>query len=84
MDFIIQNWAEIVGIAGALHLLALAIVNATPSKRDNELYNRFYKVIEMFLAIVNATPSKRDNELYNRFYKVIEMFAGIVTKTAKK
>ena len=58
MDFIIQNWAEIVGIAGALHLLALAIVNTTPSKRDDELYNRFYKVIEMFAGIITKTAKK--------------------------
>jgi len=58
MDFLIQNWAEIVGIAGALHLLALAIVNATESKKDDEFYNRFYKVIEVFAGLVTKTAKK--------------------------
>jgi hypothetical protein len=55
MDWLINNWGEVVGIAAALHMLALAIVNATPSKRDDELYNRFYKVIEIFAGLVTKT-----------------------------
>ena len=58
IHYLSENWAEIVGIAGALHLLALAIVNTTPSKRDDELYNRFYKVIEMFAGIITKTAKK--------------------------
>lgn len=58
MDFLINNWSEIVGIAGALHLLALAIVNVTPSKKDDEIYNRMYKVIEIFAGLVTKTAKK--------------------------
>ena len=47
MAFILENWSSIVGIAGAAHLLALAIVNVTPTPKDDELYGKFYKVIEM-------------------------------------
>ena len=42
--FLISNWGEIVGLAGAIHFLALAVVNITPTPKDNEAYARFYKV----------------------------------------
>jgi hypothetical protein len=58
VEFITQNWADIVAVAGALHLLALAIVNITPSKRDNLIYNKVYKVIEVIAGLVTKTAKK--------------------------
>ena len=58
MDFIVNHWTDIVGIAGALHLLALAVVNVTPSKKDDEIYNRFYKVVEIFAGLVTKTAKE--------------------------
>jgi hypothetical protein len=40
LAFLATHWTEIVAIGGALHLLALAIINATPTPRDNELYGK--------------------------------------------
>jgi hypothetical protein len=44
IHYITENWADIVGILAAAHVLALAIVNVTPSKKDDELYNKLYKL----------------------------------------
>jgi hypothetical protein len=58
MDYLLNNWSNIVGIAGAAHLLALAIVNVTPTPKDDELYAKFYKVIEMIAGIVTKVAKK--------------------------
>lgn len=58
LDFITTHWSEIVAIASAAHLLALAIVNATPSKRDNEIYNKIYRVIEVLAGLITKTAKQ--------------------------
>jgi hypothetical protein len=58
IHYISENWTDIVGILAAVHVLALAIVNVTPSKKDDELYNRLYKVIELFAGIITKTAKK--------------------------
>ena len=58
MSFILENWSNSVGIAGAAHLLALAIVNVTPTPKDDEIYAKFYKVIEMIAGIVTKVAKK--------------------------
>jgi len=58
IHYLSENWADIVGILAAAHVLALAIVNVTPSKRDDELYNKLYKVVELFAGIVTKTAKK--------------------------
>lgn len=58
LNYLLNNWAEVAGIAAALHILALAIVNVTPTPKDDELYGKFYKVIEMIAGIVSKTAKK--------------------------
>jgi hypothetical protein len=58
LQYLLNNWAEVAGIAGTLHLLALAIVNLTPTPKDDEIYGKFYKVIEMIAGIVSKTAKK--------------------------
>ena len=58
LQYLLNNWAEVAGIAGALHLLALAIVNLTPTPKDDEIYGKFYKVIVMIAGIVSKTAKK--------------------------
>jgi|TARA_R100000084_G_C4628169_1_gene136894 hypothetical protein len=58
MDYLMDNWSEIVGIAGALHLLALAIVNLTPTPKDDEVYAKAYKVIEKLAGVVTKMAKK--------------------------
>jgi hypothetical protein len=58
LEYLLNNWAEVAGIAGALHILALAVVNLTPTPKDDEIYGKVYKVIEMIAGIVSKTAKK--------------------------
>ena len=58
LQYLLNNWAEVAGILAAVHVLALAIVNATPTPRDDELYGKLYKVIEVIAGIVSKTAKK--------------------------
>ncbi len=58
INYLSENWTEIAGILAAVHVLALAIVNATESKKDDELYNKVYKVIEVFAGLITKTAKK--------------------------
>jgi hypothetical protein len=50
--FIAAHWVDIVAVAAAAHGLALVIVNTTPTPKDNELYGKFYKIIEVIAGIM--------------------------------
>ena len=58
INYISENWTDIVGVLAAVHVLALAVVNVTPSKKDDELYNKLYKIVEILAGIVNKTAKK--------------------------
>lgn len=58
IHYLSQNWTEVAGVLAAVHVLALAIVNATESKKDDELYNKVYKVIEVFAGLITKTAKK--------------------------
>jgi len=58
LEYLLNNWAEVAGIAGALHILALAVVNLTPTPKDDEIYGKVYKVIEMIAGIISRTAKK--------------------------
>ena len=56
--FVVAHWVDILAIGAALHALALVIVNLTPSKTDDEVYNKIYKVIELIVGIITKTAKK--------------------------
>jgi len=58
LEYLLNNWAEVAGIAGALHILALAVVNMTPTPKDDEIYGKIYRVVEMIAGIVSKTAKK--------------------------
>ena len=58
LEYLLNNWAEVAGIAGALHILALAVVNMTPTPKDDEIYGKVYRVVEMIAGIVSKTAKK--------------------------
>jgi len=58
VTYLLNNWAEVAGIAAALHILALAIVNATPTPKDDHLYGKIYKIIEILAGIVTKMAKK--------------------------
>lgn len=58
ISFISNNWADIIAVAAALHGLALVIVNLTPSKTDDKVYNKLYKFVEIMAGIVTKMAKK--------------------------
>ena len=58
LNHLTQNWTELVGVAAAVHVLALAIVNLTPTPKDDEVYGKVYKAIELLAGIVTKLVKK--------------------------
>ncbi len=42
---------DAIALALAIHGVALAVVNITPTPKDDEAMRRFYKVLELFAGI---------------------------------
>ena len=53
LGFLSANGAEIVAALLAVHAAALAVVNLTPTPKDNEVVAKYYRVIEIFAGIVS-------------------------------
>ena len=51
MNFITENWEEILAVLAALHGLAIAIVNLTPTPKDEETFAKIYRVVEILAGI---------------------------------
>ena len=58
IHYLSENWAEVAGILAAVRVLALAVVNATPTPRDDELYGKLYNVVEVIAGIVTKTAKR--------------------------
>lgn len=58
INYLTENWTEVVGMLAALHMLALAIVNVTPTPKDDEFYGKVYKIIEIIAGIVTKMAKK--------------------------
>lgn len=50
--YIAANGPEILGVLFAIHAAALAIVNLTPTPKDNEVVSKYYRVLEILAGIV--------------------------------
>lgn len=51
MEFVTENWEGLLVAFAAAHALALAIVNLTPTPKDNEVLAKVYKVVEVFAGL---------------------------------
>lgn len=58
LAFLVAHWVDIVALGAAVHALALVVVNITPTPKDNEVYSKFYKVIEVLAGIVTKIAKK--------------------------
>lgn len=58
INHLLDNWGEIAGVLAAVHVLALAVVNVTPTPKDDEFYAKLYKVIEVLAGIVTKLAKK--------------------------
>lgn len=54
----LRNGGDIVTVLLAAHTICLFIVNLTPSKTDNEIYNRFYRYIEFGAGLLTKLSKK--------------------------
>ena len=50
--YIITHGPEVLGVLFAIHAAALAIVNLTPTPKDDEVVSRYYRVLEILAGIV--------------------------------
>lgn len=61
MEVLFVLWSQapqIVSALFAVHAAALAIVNLTPTPKDDEAVAKFYKVIEFAAGILTKTAKK--------------------------
>lgn len=56
--FIVAHGAEIVTAMLAVHAAALAIVNLTPTPKDDEAVAKLYRVIELLAGIITKVAKK--------------------------
>lgn len=54
MNFITENWEAFLAVLAALHGLAIAIVNLTPTPKDDEILAKIYRVIEILAGILTS------------------------------
>lgn len=52
ISYIIDNGPEIMGVLFAIHAVALAIVNLTPTPKDDEVVAKYYRILEVLAGIV--------------------------------
>ncbi|WP_311056504.1 hypothetical protein [Pseudomonas aeruginosa] len=52
IETILENWDGILAVIVAAHALALAIVNLTPTPKDDEIVGKVYKVIEALAGVL--------------------------------
>lgn len=52
MNWIVENWEGVVATLVALHALAVAVVNLTPTPKDDEILGKIYRVVEVVAGLV--------------------------------
>lgn len=60
LAFLAANWAEVVVVFGALHVIAVAIVNKTPTDIDNKLLAVAHKVL---VALADVIPNTKTGKV---------------------
>lgn len=58
LDFLRSNTDGILSVIAAVHALALAIVNLTPSPKDNEEVEKWYRYVEYAAGLIH--PRAKD------------------------
>lgn len=53
LGFLASNGAEILAALFAIHAAALAIVNLTPTPKDDEAVAKYYRIIEVIAGLVS-------------------------------
>lgn len=50
--WVVTHGPEVIGVLLAIHGAAVAIVNLTPTPKDDEYVSKYYRVIEVLAGIV--------------------------------
>ena len=50
-EWLSDNWPSVVAAALAIHAAAVAVVNLTPTPKDNEFVSKVYGWVEKFAGI---------------------------------
>jgi hypothetical protein len=58
MDQIIAHAEKILVVLFAVHALALAICNLTPTPKDDEVVAKYYRILEILAGIVTKVAKK--------------------------
>lgn len=58
METIIEHSHQLLTVLFAAHALALAIVNLTPTPKDDEVVAKYYRVLEILAGIVTRLAKK--------------------------
>lgn len=53
IEFLSANWEAIVSAFLAVHVAALAIVNLTPTPKDNEVLAKIYPWVERLAGLIS-------------------------------
>jgi len=59
MEFITANWEGFLALAAALHGLALAVVNLTPTPKDNAMLSKVYGYVEKVAGIFTSKAKEK-------------------------
>lgn len=51
VEFITENWEAVLALLAALHALAVAIVNLTPTPKDDEVLAKVYRGVEILAGL---------------------------------
>jgi hypothetical protein len=58
INWVAAHWAEIMGAVAAVHAAAVAIVNLTPTPKDDEVVAQVYRWVEIAAGIVTPKAKK--------------------------
>lgn len=62
IETILENLDGILAVIVAAHALALAIVNLTPTPKDDEIVGKVYKVIEALAGVLTRNAKTLPGE----------------------
>lgn len=62
LNWLIENWDGVLGVIVAAHALALAIVNLTPTPKDDEFVGKVYRVVEGLAGVVTRNAKTLPGE----------------------
>jgi len=62
VEFVTSNVDGILAVLFAVHALAVAVVNLTPTPRDDEIVGKVYKAIEFLAGVFGRTAKELPGE----------------------